>query len=119
MFFFIFMICMSVLTPIIFFFCGKLFINNAPKKINYVYGYRTRMSMKNQETWEFAHKYISEFWIQYTPYLAIASVIPYVFVYGASEDTIGILGAVIVFLQLCYIFASIAYTEKALRKHFM
>ena len=25
--------------------------------VNFVFGYRTSMSMKNKDTWEFAHKY--------------------------------------------------------------
>lgn len=33
-----------------------------PKKINSFYGYRTAMSMKNRETWEFAHKHCGKLW---------------------------------------------------------
>ena len=32
-------------------------MKKAPKEINSVFGYRTSMSMKNKDTWEFAHKY--------------------------------------------------------------
>lgn len=28
-----------------------------PKKINHLYGYRTKTSMRNQEIWDFAQKY--------------------------------------------------------------
>ena len=28
-----------------------------PKKINHLYGYRTKTSMRNQEVWDFAQKY--------------------------------------------------------------
>ncbi len=30
-----------------------------PKKINFIYGYRTLRSMKNQKNWDFAQKYSS------------------------------------------------------------
>ncbi len=33
-----------------------LWNKHPPKKINSIYGYRTIRSMKNRETWEFAHK---------------------------------------------------------------
>jgi uncharacterized membrane protein len=31
-----------------------------PKKINHLYGYRTKRSMKSQQHWDFAQKYSSE-----------------------------------------------------------
>ena len=31
-----------------------------PKKINYLYGYRTKQSMLNNETWTFANKYAAK-----------------------------------------------------------
>lgn len=41
----------------IFTFIGVIFKVFPPKKINYIYGYRTRLSMKNQETWEEAQRF--------------------------------------------------------------
>ncbi|MDH3711262.1 MAG: SdpI family protein [Cyclobacteriaceae bacterium] len=38
---------------------GLLFYTFPPKKINLIYGYRTRRSMRNQETWEAANRYSS------------------------------------------------------------
>ena len=35
---------------------GLLWKRYPPKKINYLYGYRTSRSMKNQQTWDFANK---------------------------------------------------------------
>lgn len=37
-------------------------MKKAPKEINAVFGYRTTMSMKNKDTWEFAHKYCDRIW---------------------------------------------------------
>jgi uncharacterized membrane protein len=28
-----------------------------PRKINKIYGYRTNMSMKNKDTWDYAHRF--------------------------------------------------------------
>ena len=36
-----------------------------PKKINYIYGYRTNSSMKSQERWRFAQQYSSVLMIKY------------------------------------------------------
>ena len=36
---------------------GGILLKYPPKKINGLYGYRTRNSMKNQERWDFAQKH--------------------------------------------------------------
>lgn len=41
---------------------GKYFLKNAPKEINAAFGYRTSMSMKNRDTWVFAHNYCGKIW---------------------------------------------------------
>ena len=51
------MLIMNLFIPFIMIIVGWSFINNPPKKINLVLGYRTTMSMKNIETWKFAHNY--------------------------------------------------------------
>lgn len=39
--------------------CGFIFRIFPPHKINYIYGYRTKFSMKNQDTWDEAQRYSS------------------------------------------------------------
>ena len=53
--FWFFMLAMGLLLPAIMILFGAVFTKAAPKKINYIFGYRTVMSMKNRDTWEFAH----------------------------------------------------------------
>lgn len=36
---------------------GLLLLKFTPKKINYLYGYRTPASMRNQKNWDFSQKY--------------------------------------------------------------
>ena len=43
-----------VLTGLIFILGGYLLKKFPPKKINWLYGYRTRASMKSQEHWDFS-----------------------------------------------------------------
>lgn len=52
--FWIFMLIMDLLIPFTMIGFGKMFLKKAPDQINYVFGYRTSMSMKNQDTWVFA-----------------------------------------------------------------
>ena len=59
---FIFLLIMNSIIPIMMIAFGLLWKNNPPPGINWVYGYRSSMSMKNAETWEFAHKHNAKIW---------------------------------------------------------
>lgn len=48
--------------PTIMLIFGWAFMKKPPKDINGFYGYRTTMSMKNQDTWEFAHRVCGRVW---------------------------------------------------------
>ncbi|RRO13974.1 SdpI family protein [Flavobacteriaceae bacterium 14752] len=44
-------------TGIIFVVAGLILLKNPPKEINWLYGYRSKTSMKNQKIWDFAQTY--------------------------------------------------------------
>ncbi|PIH04121.1 SdpI family protein [Clostridium combesii] len=48
---------MIIILGIICIAIGFIFKAFPPQKINYIWGYRTILSMKNQDTWNEAHKY--------------------------------------------------------------
>ena len=52
--FWFFMLISNLLIPFTMILWGKYFMKKAPDKISGVFGYRTSMSMKNRNTWEFA-----------------------------------------------------------------
>ena len=56
---------MDLLIPLTMAGFGKLFTTKIPP-INAAFGYRSMMSMKNRDTWEFAHKYCGRLfaWLQ-------------------------------------------------------
>ena len=60
--FWVFMLIMCLLTPAMMIGFGKYFMKGGAKQINGVFGYRTTRSMKNQETWRFAHQYSGKIW---------------------------------------------------------
>jgi len=60
--FWIFMLIVNLLIPFMMIGFGKYFTKTAPKEINMIFGYRTTMSMKNKDTWVFAHKYCGRLW---------------------------------------------------------
>lgn len=112
------MLIMAILCPAIMIAAGLIFKNAAPKKINYIFGYRTEMSMKNRDTWEFAHTYFGQLWLFLGLILLIPSGVPMLFLIGKSTELIGIIGTIICFVDMTVMLAAIFPTEKALKKNF-
>lgn len=96
--------------------CGRIILLMGSGKM--VFGYRTNMSMKNRDTWEFAHKYCGKIWYVCGWILLPLSIIPMLFVIGQNEDTVGNLGGILCVIQLIPLIGSIIPTEIALRKTF-
>lgn len=116
--FWIFMLVTDLLIPLTMIGFGRFFMKNAPKEINAVFGYRTSMSMKNADTWEFAHKYFGRLWYIAGLVLLPVTILPMLFVIGESTDSIGNVGGVICVIQMLPFICSIFLTEAALRKRF-
>lgn len=116
--FWIFMMVMDLLIPFAMICLGKCFIKNAPKEINESFGYRTSMSMKNKDTWEFAHHYFGKLWLIIGCIMIVPSVIAMLFVIGKDISIIGIYGGILCCIQLAFLAAPIFPTERALKKNF-
>ena len=58
-----------------FLLVGFLMKKRPPKTINHLYGYRTKRSMKDQKTWDFAQQYSAKEMIQAGLYLLAVSII--------------------------------------------
>lgn len=107
-----------LILPVIMIILGKVFMQNAPKEINRVVGYRTAMSMKNKDTWEFAHRYGGKI-MHYAGMLAlIPSVFAVVLIPDGTPDSIGKVVLVIEVLQFILIIACVIATEVALKNTF-
>lgn len=116
--FWIWKFIVAILCPTIMIVAGLYFRKSAPKKINAIFGYRTTMSMKNKDTWEFAHKYIGNLWSVLGFTLIVPSAVPMFFLIDKSEELISVFSLVICFVGMAAIIASIIPTEKALKKNF-
>lgn len=116
--FWIFMLCTVLLVPLIMLFFGLYFKNKSPKEINSLFGYRTTMSMKNKDTWEFAHHYCGRLWLVLGMIMLPLSVIPMLFIINQDIDVVGIAGGIIEGIQVVVLLISIFPTEKALKKTF-
>ena len=117
--FWIFMLVCNLLIPLTMIGFGSYFVNRAPKEINMIFGYRTSMSMKNKDTWIFAHHYCGKLWRLMGWILLGISIIAMLFVIGKEIDTVGIFSLIVIVLQsVIFLIVSIFPTEIALKKNF-
>lgn len=116
--FWIYMLIMALLIPCSMIGFGKLFLKRSPKDINAVFGYRTNMSMKNKDTWNFAHKHCGKLWYVGGIVLLPISAIAMLCALGKSTDFTGTVGGIICTVQLIAAIGSIFPTESALKKNF-
>ncbi len=116
--FWVFMLIMVWLIPVTMISCGRYFLKRPPKEINTVYGYRTKMSMKNRETWEFAHKCCGKIWYMCGMVLAPLSTVIMLFAIGKNKDSIGIFGGSLCAVQLVFFVGATFLTEMMLKRNF-
>lgn len=116
--FWIFMFCMVLLIPVTMIVFGRRFLHHPPKTINSIYGYRTRRSMRDQESWEFAHRHIGKLWLRSGWIVLAISIVAMICVYGRDVDFVGMFGGVLVFIQMIPMLGAIWPTERELKKRF-
>jgi len=112
------MLGFNLLIPAIMLGAGKLFLKKAPKDINWIFGYRTTMSMKNEDTWAFAHKVAGAFWLKWGWITLVITVVTMLLILNKSDEVITVVGCIILFAQMIPLIAVIPHTEKALHNTF-
>ena len=115
------MLVMNLLTPLVMIIFGYIYSKKPPQnpKSKFAYsGYRTPMSMKNEETWEYANRFFGKLWFRFGIVLGLISIIPLFFVIGKDKDTVGFAGLIICFVQMAVMLLPVIPTELALRRRF-
>ena len=116
--FWIGMLIMDLLIPLTMVGFGNLFMKKPPKTINAIFGYRTPMSCKNQETWDFAHKYCGKVWFVSGLVLIQVTAVAMLCILGMNKDVVGTIGSIIAGVELLPLIGVIIPTEVALNKNF-
>lgn len=117
--FWIFMLVCVLLIPLTMIIMGLIYFKGGyPKKINYSSGYRTKLSMRNQNTWSFAQKLCGKVWFITGLIIVLPSVAPMLFVISSKADDIGCTGGCVAVVQILIMMLSIIPIESALKKKF-
>ena len=116
--FWVFMFCCDLLIPLVMLFAGRMMQYHPPREINYILGYRTARSMKNRETWVFAHRECGRLWVRWGVLMLVPAAVIMLLLLGKEVPTVGTVGGIVTVLQMFPLLLSIAVIEKKLRRTF-
>lgn len=108
----------DLLIPLMMVFFGRMMQRQAPKNINYIFGYRTTRSMKNQDTWKFAHEHCGRLWFKTGLIMLIPTILVHLPFYNSNENTAGTVSMIVMIIQVAVLLVSIIPTELALKNAF-
>ncbi len=88
-----------LLVPLTMVGFGWLLKKKAPKTVNWLFGYRTARSMKNDETWKFAQEKVGRLWLNWGLILLFFSLALLLFLLGQDDRLIERAGLVLTVAQ--------------------
>jgi uncharacterized membrane protein len=97
---------------------GRMMWKHCPKEINGILGYRTRRSMRNMDTWRFAHDYCGRLWWRLGWRMLLVSGAVQVPFFYSGESVVSVVGGVICMVQCVVLVGSIFPVEGALKREF-
>ena len=110
------------LLPLTMIVLGLLWRKSGPKKINHVYGYRTKRAMASQESWDFAHIYSGKIFLStgLIQLILIILLCVYLGFYhpSADENLIENVTLVVIMIQTLIFIVVIPIVEIKLKKKF-
>ncbi len=116
--FWIFMSLMVLLMPVMLIVIGVIYMKKAPSEINNLSGYRTRRSMKNKETWDFAHRVYGKASLIIGAVSAPLFFIPMLFFINKDNNAVSVAALVIISIEMIPLFLSFIPVEISLKKNF-
>lgn len=112
------MFACNLLTPAVMIGAGWMMEKHCPKEINAVYGYRTARSMKNMDTWRFAHEHCGRLWQKWGTVMLMPTVLLQIPFYSGTEAAVSTAGLAILAVQVIVLILSVFPTEAALKRNF-
>lgn len=105
----------NLIIPAVMIFGGYMMKTCPPRSISRWVGFRTALSMKNEDTWAFAHACCGRVWWK-TGWISLAlSVLVQLPFAKASEETLGTLALVLALAQFIVLFGTVVYVQRELK----
>lgn len=112
------MVIVVSFVPIEMIIFGNMFLKNPPKEPNWAFGYRTKFSVKSQETWDFSQNLIGKYWKTLGLVLLPISNATLAIISGCDIDTIGKVVGVIEIVQCLFMIGATVAVSLKLKKVF-
>jgi len=106
------------ITPFIMLLFGLYFRKGKPEEPNWAFGYRTKLSMQNHDTWHVAHTYCGKLWVNISKIIIPVSIVPMLFCINTDTKTIGTVTGILCVTQIVPLIGSIFIVERHLNKIF-
>ncbi|MEF9971577.1 MAG: SdpI family protein [Oscillospiraceae bacterium] len=114
----VFALIVDLIIPFSMIGFGRLFLKGAPVEINSIFGYRTKRSMQNHETWTYAHRFCGKLWFIMGWVILAVTLIVMIPLLGRGNSSVAIGGGILCAAQLICLIVSIFPTQLSLKHHF-
>lgn len=114
----IFMLILALPIPLIMIGFGKCMLTTGSEAISDWFGYRTKLAMKNINTWSFAQKYYGRLLYKPGYFFLIVILVAMAAVYGKGSEAASIAGAIAESVPVVYLLLAIIPTERAMHRTF-
>lgn len=116
--FWIIMTGVTVLVPGILITTGSLFRKHPPKERNVLWGYRTSLAMKNEETWRFANLHGGKLMFRIGWLTLAVSLAGMLLTLFRSDEIVTVVSFALMMVQVAAVLGIIPVVERALRRQF-
>lgn len=107
----------SLITPLVIIFAGWIMRKSCIKRNNFC-GYRTKMAMKNDDTWKFANEICGKLWWRIGWMLFFSTILIFLIIIKFSDSTSTFITIFLMTVECLMIVISIILVEKAMKKTF-
>ena len=108
----------NLIIPAVMLFGGYMMRKCPPRNISRWVGFRTALSMKNEDTWAFAHACCGRVWWK-TGWISLALPVLVQLPFAkAGEETLETLALVMVLAQSFVLLGTVVYVQKELKRTF-
>lgn len=104
--------------PLLLIVIGKIFDKYPIKEPNIAIGFRTKLSMMNKETWDYAQRLFPKAWISLGRIMLPLSLIILFLLYSEDKDYTGNLVLILMLVQEALLLGSIFYIDLKLKNIF-
>jgi len=108
----------NLLIPVLMLVFGLWFYRKPPKKISSYFGFRTMRSMKNINTWTFAHQFCGKILLRNGIVSLIITIMAMYLIFNETNENIVLYGTIHTMLLVVFMILPIISTEKELKKTF-